>query len=75
MEIRERSLDRYYRLRGVPPEARPVRDPVRAATWREEFARRWRLLVDELGEEKFFSRIVRLVKRRGSAVSQNCENA
>lgn len=66
-KTRKYSHDRYYRLKGVPPEERPVRDEAaieaRAAAWKAEFARRWAELADRLGAEGLLARLAVLMRK------------
>lgn len=62
-EIRRKSLDRYYRLKGVSPEERPVRDEAGIEAWRAEFARRWAELADRLGPEGLLLRLAALMRK------------
>lgn len=62
-ELRRKARERYYRLKGVSPEGRPVRDEAAIEAWRAEFAGRWAELADKLGPEGFLSRLAALMRK------------
>lgn len=62
-ELRRKGRERYYRLKGIAPEERPVRDEAEIEAWRAEFAGRWAELADKLGPEGLLLRLAALMRK------------